>query len=105
SWLHALFLGIDANFQLKCKDVLRDKADPDLNQGCAYFVEETEYKEYLEVHKGDTIPKSGCSRHDAINLVGNDKGNDNASSGMGTIECAWHSMKHPNAVGDLQKGE
>ena len=53
-----LFLGIDANFQLKRKDVSSDKANPDLNQGCAYFVEEMEYKEYLEVHKEDTIPVS-----------------------------------------------
>ena len=53
-----LFLGIDVNFWLKCKDVLSDKADPDLNQGCAYFVKEKEYKEYLEVHKEDTVPVS-----------------------------------------------
>jgi hypothetical protein len=58
SWLHALFLGIDANFRLKRKNVSSDKADPDLNQGCAYFVEEKEYKEYLEVHKTDPIPVS-----------------------------------------------
>jgi len=56
SWLYALFLAIDANFRLKHKNVSSDKANPDLNQGCAYFVEEREYKEYLEVHKTDSVP-------------------------------------------------
>jgi hypothetical protein len=46
-WLYALFLGIDANFHLKHKKISSDKANPDLNHGCAYFVEEREYKEYL----------------------------------------------------------
>lgn len=41
-----LFLGINVNFQLKHKDVSSNKVNPDLNQGCAYFVEEMEYKEY-----------------------------------------------------------
>jgi hypothetical protein len=116
-------LAIDANFRLKRKNVSSDKADPDLNQGCAYFVEEKEYKEYLEVHKIDSVPvsrhickndifvtdgilqKSVCSRHDAVNLAGKDSGKDHAASGTGTIECARHNMKRPNAVGDLQKGE
>jgi hypothetical protein len=39
-WLYALFLGIGANFCLKHKKISSDKADPDLNHGCAYFVEE-----------------------------------------------------------------
>jgi len=102
--------------------VLSNKADPDLNQGCAYFVEEKEYKEYLEVHKTDSVPvcchihkiifssltvictflqKSICPCHDAVNPAGK----DHAASGTGMIECTWHNMKHPNMVGDLQKGE
>ena len=116
-------MAIDANFRLKRKNVSSDKADPDLNQGCAYFIEEKEYKEYLEAHKTDPVPvsrhilksdifvadgilqKSVCSRHDAVNLAGKDSGKDHAASGTGTIECARHNMKRPNAVGDLQKGE
>lgn len=66
SWLYALFLGIDANFRLKRKDVSSDKADPDLNQGCAYFVEEKEYKEYLGVHSNDPVP---VSRHMKNNIL------------------------------------
>ncbi|KIK37228.1 hypothetical protein CY34DRAFT_67334, partial [Suillus luteus UH-Slu-Lm8-n1] len=28
-----------------------------------------------------------------------------AATGLGTVDCARHNMKCPNAVGDLQKGE
>ena len=28
-----------------------------------------------------------------------------AATGVGTVDCARHNMKLPNAVGDLQKGE
>jgi hypothetical protein len=41
---------------LKRKKVSSDKVDPDLNQGCAYFVEEREYKEYLVNYKEETEP-------------------------------------------------
>ena len=26
-------------------------------------------------------------------------------TGIGTVDCARHDMKRPNAIGDLQKGE
>lgn len=55
-WLYVLFLGIDANFCLKRKNVSNDAADPDLNQGCAYLVEEKEYKKYLSEYKAETEP-------------------------------------------------
>jgi hypothetical protein len=32
--------------------------DPDLNHGCAYFVEEREYKKYLKNYHGKTEPVS-----------------------------------------------
>jgi hypothetical protein len=55
-WLYTLFLGIDANFHLKRKNVSNDAADPDLNEGCAYFVEEKEYKKYLSEYKAEKEP-------------------------------------------------
>ncbi|KAF8151299.1 hypothetical protein B0H34DRAFT_709445 [Crassisporium funariophilum] len=105
SWLYGLFLGIDANFRLKRKHVSNDRVDPDLGQGFAYFVEEKQYKAYLEKHKDGTEPKSTCSRHDAVNLSNTKPGQSHAATGVGTIECARHNMKRPNAVGDLQFGE
>lgn len=55
-WLYTLFLGIDANFRLKHKNVSNNAADPDLNEGCAYFVEEKEYKKYLSEYKAEKEP-------------------------------------------------
>jgi hypothetical protein len=55
-YLHALFLALDANFRLKRKNVSSDEADPGLSKGWAYIVEETKYKEYLELHKDETEP-------------------------------------------------
>lgn len=46
-WRYALFLAIDANFQLKRKAVSSNDRDPSLNSGWAYFVEEDAYKKFL----------------------------------------------------------
>lgn len=51
-WLYALFVGIDANFRLKRKVVSGDIVDPGLSKGWAYFVNEKEYKAYLDENKG-----------------------------------------------------
>jgi len=33
--------------------VSNDAVDPDLNEGCAYFMEEKEYKKYLSEYKAE----------------------------------------------------
>ena len=55
-YLHALFLALDANFQLKCKNLSSNKADTGLSKGWAYIVEETKYKAYLELYKAKVEP-------------------------------------------------
>jgi hypothetical protein len=47
-WLYALFLAMDANFRLSRHHVSSELRDPGLNKGCAYFVEHTQYRKYLE---------------------------------------------------------
>lgn len=49
---------MDANFRLKRKNVSSDRADPGLNSGWAYFVEEKKYKLYLGLYQGETEPVS-----------------------------------------------
>jgi hypothetical protein len=99
-------VGLDANFRLKRMNISSDDRDPGLNHGYAYVVENKKFKNYL-MEYDLKIPddKSTCNNHDAIksaSMRGN-RGTD--ASGMGTTECSRHDMKHPNAVGDLQKGE
>ena len=50
-WLYTLFIMVDGNFKLK----LKDKGIPDahLAPGWAYFVEDSQFKSYLEDHAGD----------------------------------------------------
>ncbi|KAJ2929114.1 hypothetical protein H1R20_g7980, partial [Candolleomyces eurysporus] len=105
-WLHALFLAIDANFQLTRKVVLDDQRDPGLNCGYAYIVEEQQFKEYLSLF-GDQIldDKSTCNNHDAIKSASIRGGKGFAASGLGTVQCSRHDMKRPNGSGDMQKGE
>jgi hypothetical protein len=68
-WLYALFLGIDANFRLKHKKISSNKANPDLNHGCAYFVEEREYKEYLSQFIDEVEPVCLASMWKALILM------------------------------------
>ncbi|KAH9906094.1 uncharacterized protein B0H18DRAFT_1132035 [Fomitopsis serialis] len=106
SWPYHLFVGIDANFRLKRKDVSTDAVDPGLNRGYAYFVEEKAYKAFLDVHdKHEKIEKSSCNSHDAVKLANMRGSQGTAASGVATIECVRHDMKRPCSVGDLQKGE
>ncbi|KAF7974583.1 hypothetical protein HWV62_11966, partial [Athelia sp. TMB] len=103
-WLYALFLAIDANFRLKRKDVSSDAADPSLNRGRAYFVEETRYKAHLAKYGDQVETTSDCVNHDALKSA-NKYEAGLAATGAGTVDCARHNMKRPHAVGDLQAGE
>ncbi|KAJ3533340.1 hypothetical protein NMY22_g7373 [Coprinellus aureogranulatus] len=103
--IHTLNIGLDANYQLKRKDISSDEADPGLSKGYAYFVNDPPLRGFLKKHEKDTEPKSTCSRHDAVNLADIRPGQGYAASGVATVECTRHNMKRPNAVCDLQKGE
>lgn len=104
-YLHALNVGLDANYRLKRKDVSGDTADPGLSHGWSYFVDDRGFRVYLKPHESDVEDKSTCSRHDAVNLADIRPGQGYAATGVGTVECTRHNMKRASAVGDLQKGE
>ncbi|KAJ2914486.1 hypothetical protein MD484_g5955, partial [Candolleomyces efflorescens] len=104
-YIHGLNLALDCNMRLKRKNVSNTMADPSLNQGCAYFVDDAPFREFLKKHVNEVEPKSTCSRHDAVNLADSRPGHGYAASGVGTVECARHNSKRPNAVCDTQKGE
>ncbi|KAJ2913845.1 hypothetical protein MD484_g6552, partial [Candolleomyces efflorescens] len=104
-YIHGLNLALDCNMRLKRKNVSNTTADPSLNRGCAYFVDDPPFREFLEKHSNEVEPKSTCSRHDAVNLADVRPGHGYAASGVGTVECARHNSKRPNAICDTQKGE
>ncbi|KAH6890716.1 hypothetical protein BKA70DRAFT_1120446 [Coprinopsis sp. MPI-PUGE-AT-0042] len=107
-FLYQLFIAVDANFRLKRKDVSSDLHDPGLNNGYAYFVPETEFKEFLKQFVDLAVGnngKSNCNNYDAIKSASIRGGRGNAASGLGAAQCARHDMKRALGVGDLQRGE
>ncbi|KAG9312832.1 hypothetical protein JVU11DRAFT_6252 [Chiua virens] len=109
-WLYCMFLALDANFQLKCKNVSSKDVNPGLGDGWVYFVEDHTYKEYLskwmgEVQEANCLQKSTCSGHTAVNTADTKGFCGLAVTGLGTVDCSYHGFKLPLGVGDLQKGE
>lgn len=104
--MYRLFIGLDANFRAKRKCVSSDTADPGLNTGLAYFVDEDNYKSFLKQH--DTPAReapSTCNNYDALKLVNKKHSHGLAATGLASVECTRHDMKRPYSTGDLQKGE
>ncbi|KAG2143930.1 hypothetical protein BD769DRAFT_1348075 [Suillus cothurnatus] len=104
-WLYGLFLAIDVNFRLKRKAVSNDSVNPSLSSGWTYFMEDEAYKGFLDSNSDHIQEKSTCSSHNAVNMADTKSNRGPAATGLGTVNCARHNMKQPNAVGDLQKGE
>ena len=105
-WLYRGFVGIDANFRVKRKDISSDNRDPGLNAGIAYFVEETAYKTFLSEFDTHTVDDaSTCNNHEALAKASSKRSHGLAATGIVTIECTRHDMKRPCSIGDLQKGE
>ncbi|KAJ7745405.1 hypothetical protein B0H14DRAFT_3097150 [Mycena olivaceomarginata] len=103
-FLYTLFLAINTNFHLMHKDVLSEEKDPGLVRGWGFFGDVTKYMAHLEKHWDQKQERSTCVSHDAVDKpLWESLGT--ASSGIGTVDCARHNMKHPNGVGDLQMGE
>ncbi|KAH7906366.1 hypothetical protein BJ138DRAFT_1016340 [Hygrophoropsis aurantiaca] len=105
SWLYGIYVAIDANFRLKRYKVSSDAADPSLNRGWQYFVEEQAYKAHLLERINEPQEKSTCSGHTAVNSADTKASKGLSATGVGAVDCARHNIKLPNGVGDLQKGE
>ncbi|KAJ7732706.1 hypothetical protein B0H16DRAFT_1732692 [Mycena metata] len=103
-FLYALFLGMDANFRLKRKDVSTEEKDPGLCKGWAFYGEVGAYMTHVKKHWNDKQDRSHCVAHDAVDKPDREA-RGTASSGIGAVDCARHNMKRPLAVGDLQLGE
>ncbi|KAJ7818926.1 hypothetical protein B0H13DRAFT_2132258 [Mycena leptocephala] len=103
-FLYALFLGIDANFRLKRKDVSSEAKDPGLNKGWAFYCEVEKYMKHVAANWNQKQERSHCVAHDAVDKPDREA-RGTASSGIGTVDCARHNMKRPNSIADLQLGE
>ncbi|KAJ7578945.1 hypothetical protein C8J56DRAFT_796995, partial [Mycena floridula] len=104
-WIYRLFVGNDADFKIKRRDVSSEEKDPGLCQGHAYFVEQRSYEAYLEAHKGVKQPSSKCVSHDAVNKADRKEVRGLKVTGLATVDCTCHEMKRPNGIAALQQGE
>ncbi|KAJ6590439.1 hypothetical protein DFH09DRAFT_1074071 [Mycena vulgaris] len=103
-FLYALFLAMDANFQLKRKDVSSEEKDPGLGDGWSFYCAVVEYMEHVKLHWDKPQERSTCVAHDAVDKPDREA-RGTASSGIGAVDCARHNMKRPLGVGDLQFGK
>ncbi|KAJ7363875.1 hypothetical protein DFH08DRAFT_798338 [Mycena albidolilacea] len=94
-FLYALFLTLDANFRMKRKDVSSEADDPSLGDRIVFFSHVDEYMAHLDKHWDVEQEKSTCVAHDAVDEPDREPFGM-ASSGIGTVDCAWHNMKRPN---------
>ncbi|KAJ7750618.1 hypothetical protein B0H16DRAFT_1318629 [Mycena metata] len=104
SFIHALFVAMDANLRLKRKDVSTEEKDPGLGNGWAFFCEVKAYMEHVKKNWNQKQDRSHCVAHDAVDKPDREA-RGTASSGIGAVDCARHNMKRPLSVGDLQLGE
>jgi len=94
--------------------------DVALSPGGRYIVEPTQYQAHLESSvdyrevsnpwsgilnfEPNSVKKSTCSDHKAVNRVGLSQGHLQAT-GIGAVACARHGCFFPQSVVDFQKGE
>ncbi|TCD59870.1 hypothetical protein EIP91_011272 [Steccherinum ochraceum] len=101
-WMYFLFLMVDANFRLRCKE--RGLDDVELGSGWSLFVEENAYLQHV-ADFADQRQENTCGvEHNAI-LNANLRKDGYVASGVGAVLCARHALVRPSGMGDLQKGE
>ncbi|TCD62334.1 hypothetical protein EIP91_007053 [Steccherinum ochraceum] len=101
-WIYFLFLMMDANFRLRCRD--RGLATIALAPGWAYFVKEGPYLKHVKKHAKQEQDNSCTAQHSAIAKANLHK-EGFIASGVGGVFCARHAFARPSGFGDLQKGE
>ncbi|KAJ7352562.1 hypothetical protein DFH08DRAFT_693775, partial [Mycena albidolilacea] len=102
-FLDAVFLAIDVNFHLICKDVSTEERDPGLGKGYVFYEDMSHVRRNWN-QKQDVLQRSHCVTHDTVNKLDREAWGT-ASLGIGAVDCVYHSMKRPLVVGDLQLGE
>ncbi|KAI0650174.1 hypothetical protein C8Q79DRAFT_1108642 [Trametes meyenii] len=102
-WIYTLYLMMDANFRCRCKD--RGLEDIELAPGWSYYVDESDFRKYLNKAGLDVDEKNSCSaEHNAI-LKANLRKEGYIASGVGAVLCARHALFRPCGTADLHLGE
>jgi len=119
-WLYTRSIVIDGNFTADHLKMKRPENDVALSPGGRYMVEPSRYQAHLEsaidhrevsnpwdclsILAPNSVKKSTCSDHKAVNRVNQTQGHLQAT-GIGAVACARHGCFFPQSVVDFQKGE
>ncbi|TEB28142.1 hypothetical protein FA13DRAFT_1794138 [Coprinellus micaceus] len=103
AFLYTIFLAVDANFKLKCKE--RGFVDYELGSGWGVFVNEYLYQLFLKDHYDEPEINTCDSEHDAVLRAAIRCTPGYAVTGAGLVICSRHCLVRPNGAGDLQRGE
>jgi hypothetical protein len=103
SWLYARSLVMDGNFKAEHLYPTNPNDEVWLMDGLSFMVESNRYKSHLGIAK-DTIDRSDCNNHRAVNQA-NAARHRLEATGIGGCACARHGCFVPNAMVDFQKGE
>ncbi|KAF7795561.1 hypothetical protein EIP86_006723 [Pleurotus ostreatoroseus] len=103
-FLYRLHVSLDACFRVKRFAVSDEIKDPIIDDGLAYFVEETPYKAEIAKYKGQK-PMGSCTGLAALDHADSKFHNGYAATGVGACIDARHEFMLPTSVGDLQVGE
>ncbi|KAJ8494864.1 hypothetical protein ONZ45_g13093 [Pleurotus djamor] len=82
----------------------REKPDPGLHTGLAYFVPQKPYNDHILKHVSESDMKN-CSSFNAISRADSKSTSGLRYTGVGMCVCSRHEMVRPLGIGDLQKGE
>ncbi|KAK1223877.1 hypothetical protein PQX77_013243 [Marasmius sp. AFHP31] len=101
-YLYQKFIAVDACFRLKCHMVSSEQKDPGLLTGLAYFVDQTEFRQWVPVE----IPEdSTCPGLQAIDQASTKLSRGYAQMGAIICICPRHEVVEPNKTVDTTKGE
>ncbi|KAK0457575.1 uncharacterized protein EV420DRAFT_1643914 [Desarmillaria tabescens] len=105
-WKYTLYVAIDANFRLVRLVISNSNRDPSLLNGAGFIVRQEDFRNHVAEY-GKRIPydPSDCCDHQAVKLATTKRGAALATSGVATVNCAWHDCKGPSAVTILDHGE
>ncbi|KAJ7723265.1 hypothetical protein B0H16DRAFT_1737330 [Mycena metata] len=101
---YTLFLSSDGNFKLQRKRKVDDPDDVALNDGNAYFPDDTTYKKYVAV-MGRHDDKCTCSELKAVRMQNIVKFKNAVITGVVAVQCARHGFFMPGGMVDLTRGE
>ncbi|KAG2048993.1 hypothetical protein BDR06DRAFT_975581 [Suillus hirtellus] len=103
SWKYTRSFGMDGNFKVKHLHPIKPFDEVWLSNGLGFMVGKDRYKMHL-AEAADTVEKSSCNNHWAVNQA-NAAWHKLESTSIGGVACARHSCFVPHPMVDFQKGK